>query len=412
MKNNFDQICVVGLGFVGLTTALSLTNKNLKIIAVDKDKKLINNLKKNKVPFKEPNLNEKLKKALLDKKIVFQNNLNFIKNKNYVFFICVGTSVNRYNEYDLSSVKKILKEIYIKNSNKNYIYLKSTVLPGTVKSLSDNFDKNKLLICSNPEFLREGFAWEDFNKADKIVIGYDDGDFIKLSKIIYKNFEGKFVFVNSSTAEFIKQLSNALLSNLISFSNLFALLGEKIGGIDINESFKSLKLDKRFYGKPALISSYVHPGIGFGGYCLPKDISALSKFSLKRINNSLFENIIDINAKIFKMHFNKIISLVSKKDKLYILGLSFKDGSDDLRFSKSLELVNKLLKKKYKNLVLCDLLATDNLKKLYKNYKFKIQKNPIYEKKAFYVLCSTNKKYINFLNKVPKEQIIDTKYKL
>ena len=121
MKNNFDQICVVGLGFVGLTTALSLTNKNLKIIAVDKDKKLINNLKKNKVPFKEPNLNEKLKKALLDKKIVFQNNLNFIKNKNYVFFICVGTSVNRYNEYDLSSVKKILKEIYIKNSNKNYI---------------------------------------------------------------------------------------------------------------------------------------------------------------------------------------------------------------------------------------------------------------------------------------------------
>ena len=412
MKKFFDQICVIGLGFVGLTTALSFTNKNLKVLAIDKDNELIRKLKKSKIPFKEPSLNKKLKEALSKKKIVFQSNLKLSKSKKYIFFICVGTPVNKKKEYDISSVKKILKEIYIKNLKRSYVYLKSTVLPGTVKTLSKNFNKNKLIICSNPEFLREGYAWVDFNNADKIVVGHEDGSFIKLSRSIYKNFKGELIFVNPSTAEFIKQLSNALLSNLISFSNMFALLGEKIGDIDINKSFKSLKLDKRFYGNPALISSYIHPGLGFGGYCLPKDIAAISKFSERKINNGLFENIIDINANIFKMHFNKILSLTSKKDKLYILGLSFKDGSDDLRFSKSIDLVKKLYDNNYKNLVLCDQLASDNLKNVFQSKKFKIRKKPLYEKKAFYVLCSTNKSYVNFLKKVPQEQIIDTKYKL
>ena len=135
-----------------------------------------------------------------------------------------------------------------------------------------------MIICSNPEFLREGYAWVDFNNADKIVVGHEDGSFIKLSRSIYKNFKGELIFVNPSTAEFIKQLSNALLSNLISFSNMFALLGEKIGDIDINKSFKSLKLDKRFYGNPALISSYIHPGLGFGDIAYLKTLQLYQNF--------------------------------------------------------------------------------------------------------------------------------------
>ena len=411
MNNLFDEICVIGLGFVGLTTALSFTNKNFKVIGIDDNEDVINSLKKRKILFNEPFLRSKLIKAIKNKKIRFEKNLDFLENKNYIFFICVGTPVNAKSEYSLKNLHQTIDLIQKKICKKGYIFIKSTVIPGTTKSIiNSKIKNNNLKICSNPEFLREGKAWEDFNFADKIVVGCEDEIFKKISKQIYKKFNTKVTFVNSITAEFSKQLSNAFLSNLISFSNNFAILGEKLKYVDIKTAFHSLRLDKRFFGKPALISSYVHPGLGFGGYCLPKDIKALSKFSKKYNQNSFFEKIVKTNDEIFNMHLKKILKITKTKDKIYILGLSFKEGTDDIRFSKSIDLVDRLLKNRYKNLTLCDPLSYNNLINYYKSKKIIIKKKPNYEKNAFYILSTPYKRYINFIKKIPEKQVIDTRY--
>ena len=243
------------------------------------------------------------------------------------------------------------------------------------------------------------------------MIGYDDEIFFKISKKIYKNFKGKFVFVNLATAEFIKQTSNAMLSNMISFSNNLALLAEKFKEIDIKEIFKAIHLDKRFYGYPSQISSYIYPGLGFGGYCLPKDIEALSNFSKKFNQDYFFKNIIKVNNDIFQHHLNKILLKTNKKSKIFILGLSFKENTDDIRQSKTINLTNELLKRNYKDIILIDRLASEELKKLYKNNKaVKVFAKSFYKKNSMYVIGSTDKYYLNFLKKIPNKQIIDTKY--
>ena len=414
MRKNQYEICVFGLGFVGLTTAISFAEKNFKVIGIDKDKKNIENLNNGKISFKEPHLKEKLKKNIKNKRLKLLRKFNFDENKKYVIFICVGTPVKKNSEYDLSSVYEVCS--YIKENIKNscYIFLKSTVLPGTVKYIKKGILRNNqnIHICSNPEFLREGKSWQDFNKADKIVIGADDEDIIKISKILYKNFSGKQIYVNYDTAEFIKQLSNAMLSSLISFSNNFAILAEKLKTINIKASFKAIQLDKRFFGKPAEISSYIYPGIGFGGYCLPKDIEAINKFSEKYNQNSFFNNVIKINDDIFKMHLKKIIQKTNKNTLICIMGLSFKEKTDDIRHSKTIKLAKELLKRNYKKITLCDKYAYNQLSLLFKKNKIKILKKPLYNKNMIYILGQKEKSYINFLKKVPKKQIIDTRYSL
>lgn len=412
MNSQTFEICVFGLGFVGLTTALSFAEKNYKVIGIDQNQNLLNELNRGIVPFNEPYLQNKLRKNLNKKYLSLSSGIKFDKKKNYIIFICVGTPVDIRSEYNLTSIKKIIKYINLNANTNCYLFLKSTVIPGTAEMIKKKLIKNKKVkICSNPEFLREGKAWLDFNNADKIVIGYDDEIFFKISKKIYKNFKGKFVFVNLATAEFIKQTSNAMLSNMISFSNNLALLAEKFKEIDIKEIFKAIHLDKRFYGYPSQISSYIYPGLGFGGYCLPKDIEALSNFSKKFNQDYFFKNIIKVNNDIFQHHLNKILLKTNKKSKIFILGLSFKENTDDIRQSKTINLTNELLKRNYKDIILIDRLASEKLKKLYKNNKaVKVFAKSFYKKNSMYVIGSTDKYYLNFLKKIPNKQIIDTKY--
>ncbi len=411
MKKLIDEIIVVGLGFVGLTTALSFSNKKFKVTGFDINPKLISLLNNGKIPFNEPLLNKNLKKSISSKRISFTNSIKFSENKNYAIFICVGTPVNKESDYDLKSLIKTLEMIQKEVKNKCHVYIKSTVLPGTTEYLRKKIIKNKdVKIASNPEFLREGKAWEDFNKADKIVIGFDDEEFINISKKLYYGFKGKLIFVNSSTAEFIKQISNAMLSSMISFSNNFALLAEKFDNIDIKSAFRAIQLDKRFFGYPSQISSYIYPGLGFGGYCLPKDIEAIHNFSKKFKQDKFFENVIKVNKDIFDLHLKKILSKVKKKQMICILGMSFKEGTDDIRDSRSIKLVNELLKRKYSNLILCDKLANQELKKIYKTENVKIISKPYYNKNIIYVLGNTDNLYLSFLKKIPSFQIIDTRY--
>ena len=126
--------------------------------------------------------------------------------------------------------------------------------------------------------MQEGSAFNDFINSEKIVVGTNNNHVKIIMKFLYKNFNSKFVFTSFETAEFIKYLSNSLLATLISYSNFMKMLSYKIKNIELKKSFDAVKIDKRWFGKPAHISKYFHPGIGFGGSCLPKDVSALNYF--------------------------------------------------------------------------------------------------------------------------------------
>ena len=404
------EINVVGLGFVGLTTAVGLSYKNLKINAIEHNIKKLNKIRNLNIPFNEPMLDKKLKYVLKNKKINLTNKIKLNKKKTNVFFICIGTPSNKNGSANLNQISKFLKKIkkIIKNEKILFV-IKSTVPPYSIeknfKYIFSNF-KN-VNFCSNPEFLQEGSAWKDFFNSGKIVIGHEKIASKLIMSKIYKNFKDKKIFVNNVTAEFIKYLSNSMLANMISFSNDMAILAEKIKNIDIKEAFNSIKLDNRWNGFPSNMSNYFHPGLGYGGYCLPKDIKSLKYFSKKYSKSTILDEIDKINNKIFIHQFKKILK-IKKKQNLFVLGLSFKPGTDDLRSSKSIELIKKLIKKK-RNVTAFDPLCNESAKVIFGN-KIKILKKPFIAKNTTYILSTAWPDYIKFLSKIEKQKIIDLRY--
>lgn len=411
MKANIN---VIGLGFVGLTTALGFSEKKFKTIFVEKNIIKLRNIKKGKIPFKEPYLDKILKKNLNKKNVIFSNKIILDKKKANVLFICVGTPSNKNGSINLKYVTSVIKNINkIVKKEKVLIVVKSTVLPGTVsQKLLGLISNKKISICSNPEFLREGFAWKDFVNTDKIVIGYKNENDLKILKQIYKKFKGDIISDTTDTAEFIKYLSNSLLGNLISFANELTMIGENNRMINIKKSFNAVKLDKRWFGYPAMISSYLHPGLGYGGYCLPKDISAMGFMSKKNnIKNGMINSTNKINKLIFSYQVKKIIKLFKKNEKIGILGVSFKPGSDDIRSSKSVDIINYLIKKGYKKIYTFDpIVKKSNLGKISKKIKHSnfLKK----DNKMKYVLCTAWKEYILFLKSKNKLDYIDLRYQI
>ena len=406
MKNY--KISVVGAGFVGLTTSLGLASKGHDILCIDNDRSKIFNLKKNKIPFFEPYLKKNLKLIQKKKKIKFKLTFEPKKNITNVVFICVGTPVKKRGDYDLSSIKKIVSNLAKYKNYKFILVIKSTIFPGTIENIKKIYRSKNILFCSNPEFLREGFAWRDFMNPDRIIVGYDNDLVLNIMKKIYSKFKCKKIYTNLNTSEYIKILSNNLLSNLISFSNMMALTALKIGKINIKESFNSVKLDNRWFGKPASLSTYFHPGLGYGGYCLPKDTEVLSNYNEKKIKSLKFikENL-KINQYLIQYYTKKINDKAQKFSNIAILGVSFKVGSDDLRYSKSVELFKALKQKTKKKFHLYDPLVTN----LYiDNKKYNIEKKLIKKKNTFYILANAEKKYINFLKKLDDKLYMDLRY--
>ncbi len=404
------NINVVGLGFVGLTTAVGLSYKNFKINAVENNIEKLNQIKNLNIPFYEPLLLKKLKYVLKNKNIFLTNKIKLNKKKINVFFICIGTPSNKNGSANLDQISKFLKKMkkIIKNEKILFV-IKSTVPPYSIeKNFKHIFSKSKNVnFCANPEFLREGSAWKDFFNSGKIVIGFEKNESRLIMKKIYKNFKDKKIFVNNVTAEFIKYLSNSMLANMISFSNDMAMLAEKIKNIDIKESFNSIKMDNRWNGSPSAMSNYYHPGLGYGGYCLPKDIKSLKYLSKKYSKSTILDQIDKINNNIFIHQYKKILKL-KKSQNLFILGLSFKPGSDDLRSSRSIQLIKKLIKKK-RNIKAFDPLCYKSAKYILGN-KIKILKKPFIAKNTIYILSTAWPSYIKFLSKIDKKKIIDLRY--
>ena len=407
MKININ---VIGLGFVGLTTALGFASKKYKIICVEKNLNRLNAIKKGRIPFKEPGLHEVLKKTKKNF-CIFSKKPIIYKDKINIIFICVGTPSKNNGAINLDQIKKTITSIKNKYKKERIIFvIKSTVPPGTIKENFSKFTNKNLSFCSNPEFLREGFAWHDFNNTDKIVIGYENLYDYKILKIIYKKFKGDIIGVNTNTSEFIKYLSNSLLASLISFSNELTMLAEKQGDINVRKAFESVKLDKRWFGSPATISNYLHPGLGYGGYCLPKDLMAINFLAKKNeIFNGILQSINTVNNKITKFQIKKILNKFNKKDQIAILGLSFKPNSDDLRGSKSIELVSKLLEKGYKKIFTYDPYVDEEVKKIF-GKKIKHSKILKFDPNKKYLLCTAWKDYIHFVKQLDEDNYLDFRY--
>lgn len=408
-KSNFN-INVVGLGFVGLVTAAVFAKKGFYINAVENNLIKLKNIKNNIIDFYEPNLEKNIK--LYRKKLNFCSKIEIKKNKFNLIFLCVGTPSKKNGDINLSYINSFCQTLKKNREDQILLIIKSTVLPGTLdKIISKYFKNNKnILFCSNPEFLQEGSAFNDFIKSEKIVVGTDNNFVRRILEYIYKSFKSKFVFTNFVTAEFTKYLSNNLLASIISYSNFMKILSYKIDNIDLKKSFDSVKIDKRWFGNPANISKYFHPGIGFGGSCLPKDLSALKFLASQHLGeNNILKNYLSINSDITekvikecKLKFNN-----SDKKNIIFLGASFKPGSDDTRYSKALEFIKKFLKKEKVNYEIYDELV----KKVYISKQNNIVKNlkPKFNKKNFYILLTEWKTYINFLKKIPSKNYFDAR---
>jgi len=375
------SVGIIGLGFVGLTTAIGMAHKGQTIHCYEKNIKKSEAIQNLNIPFYEPFLKSKLKEVI-NKKIFFESNIIDLVNKTDVIFICVGTPSKKNGSADLSFINNvILKLCDIELKTKKILCLKSTIPPGTIKKIVTNKKfknvKSNFYLTFCPEFLREGFAWKDFINPDRIIVGVDTNHVKRKINRLFKNFNTSVHYTNIEEAELIKYLSNTLLATLISYSNEMSMIARGIGDLDIKRIFNLLHLDRRWMGSPAKMTSYVYPGIGFGGYCLPKDLKALIYTAKNlKVDPVVLNSIDKTNSKIKKFNLSLVKKfLKSKKNKIGIIGISFKEGSDDIRDTPALFYIKSLINNGYKNIYVYDELALVNFKNTYPNLKIKYCKN-------------------------------------
>jgi UDPglucose 6-dehydrogenase len=367
------MISIIGLGFVGLTTGLGFAKKGYLTFGFDINQERMNLLNKGIIPFHEPHLKEVLEET--GEKTFFLN-VEFEKaiQKSKYVFLCVGTPSDEKGSADLTYIFKAIDQILnVPFEDRKILIIKSTVPPSTLSEKIQPYVLQKaeemgrqIGLASNPEFLREGYCWEDFIKPDRVVIGAEDIPTQVKMKELYAPFEAPMHIVSFNTAEFIKYLSNTLLSTLISYSNEMSMIADKIGNINVADSFKILHGDKRWTGSPAGMSAYVYPGCGYGGYCLPKDTSALYNIAKEKgVDAKILHANLMVNAEVKDFIVNKVSKQVQKNESIGILGLSFKPESDDVRLSPTQEVIKKLQDFGYADIIAYDPLANQMFKDEY-----------------------------------------------
>ncbi len=271
----------------------------------------------------------------------------------------------------------------------------------------------KLGIANNPEFLREGYCWDDFMNADRIVLGVSDKRSEEMLRGIYKNMNIPVFCVSLNTGEFIKYLSNTLLATLISYSNEMSMIADTIGGIDVANAFKILHMDKRWGG--CNMASYVYPGCGYGGYCLPKDTNALYAVTKTAgFDAQILKNVIATNDNMPNFIADRIVKAAgeNKDTVIGILGLSFKPGSDDTHDAPSAKIISELNNRGYKNIIGYDPVAMPEFQNYYKlNYKCADNYTDCVNKSDILVIATAWKEFAN-LREITEKEIVDCRYML
>lgn len=340
------NINIIGAGYVGLVTASCFAHSGHKVKCYDIDKEKINLLKKGKTNIYEPQLESLLKENLENNRLSFSDNLYDICIFSNIFFICVGTPPRGSGEANLLALYKSIFSIS-ENTKNAFLIIKSTVPPGTCEELSAMIDSSKnISISMCPEFLREGSAVKDFLKPDRIVIGKNPDTSEDLFLTIFSPFirENKsIIFMDTLSAELTKYASNSFLATKISFMNELSIYAD-LKGADIEKVRMGIGLDKR------IGYEYLHPGLGFGGSCFPKDIRALiDNANDANLDLKLLKSVIEINDHQVDIFTKKITGYFESDDlsglTFSIWGVSFKPNTDDIRFAPSIKLIKNLLNK-------------------------------------------------------------------
>jgi len=370
------QVGIIGLGVVGLSFASVLGSKGISVIGMDSDFQKIEKITSKKSLFFEPKLESFLKKAL-SKSLEISSDIEKIVKNCDLIFLTVGTPKSKSGFIDLSMIKNASKNIGVSlrhSTKKPIIVVKSTVVPGTttnvIKPLIERASRKKagkgFEIIANPEFLREGNVIDDTLKPHLVVIGGSNKNSVNRLKKFYSKLYGskiKFMTTNTQTAEMIKYANNSFLATKISFINHISSLCQSISGTNIDEVAEGIGVD------PRIGRLFLNAGPGYGGSCLPKDLETIIQFSSKiGVNPVLLKAVQQTND----LQIKQIVQLIEKKltsvknKRITILGLSFKENSDDIRESRSIELIKILLRKNSK-IIVHDPKATKNVERIFMN---------------------------------------------
>ena len=334
------MVTVVGLGFVGLTTALGFAEYGHKVYGIEINKERMATIQSGKLPFLEPGMDRALIRHLGESFIPTSDWEMAVADSECVYY-CVGTPYGEDGEADLTylfgAIEQTLRAIH--DNKFRVLVTKSTIPPSTTEKrvipfLAEHGIRvpEQLGVANNPEFLREGHCWEDFTHADRIVLGVSDGRSETVLRRLYEKEKAPVYCVSLNTGEFIKYLSNTSLACLISYANEMSMAADAIGGIDTAAAFRILHMDKRW--QTGSIRSYFYPGCGYGGYCLPKDTNAFyAKVKDHGFDGRILKQVIQRNEEMSEVTARRIIRAVgeNRENCIGILGLSFNSGSDDVR---------------------------------------------------------------------------------
>ncbi|MEO2068240.1 MAG: UDP-glucose/GDP-mannose dehydrogenase family protein [Desulfurobacteriaceae bacterium] len=413
------RIAVIGTGYVGLVSGACFAYLGHKVIGLDIDERKIEKLKRGEVPIYEPGLEKILEEALKRENIEFTTDYEYaVKNSEFIF-IAVGTPSKIDGSADLSFVESAYKSIveYIGDNDFKIIVNKSTVPVGTgrwakefiKKLLSEKGVKEpekRFEVVSNPEFLREGKAVEDFMNPDRVVVGADNREVAGMVASLYEKLQPTLLITDLPTAEMIKYASNAFLATKISFINEIANVCEKVGA-DVTVVARGMGLDHR------ISPHFLRAGCGFGGSCFPKDVKALiHKANEVGVTPNLLESVIKVNEKQKVKPVEKLLEHIPElKDKtVAVWGLAFKPETDDMREAPSIPVINRLLDLGAK-VKAYDPVAIENAKRVFgerQNLEFVDDKYKALEKADALILITEWQEFkeINF-DKLKGKVVID-----
>jgi len=377
------KISIIGTGYVGLVTGACFANMGYEVCCADVLPDKIDSLKIGVIPFFEPGLADMVERTLESKNLFFTSDVKEPSSFADVIFICVGTPQDALGKPDLSYLdeyfaqliktlkqdKKFLEDI----EAKKHVFIKSTIPPGTIKRLNLTLSKNnlgdKILLSSNPEFLKEGSAVQDFMKPDRVVVGSSHQESIDIIVELYRSIlwkSDRMLITSSESSEIIKYAANSFLAMKISFINQISRLSDAIGG-DIHEIRKGIGMDER------INPHFLYAGLGYGGSCFPKDVNGL-EFVMRSndLTSELMTATNSVNDSQIQYFVSKILHFYSlenlKEKEIGLWGLAFKPNTDDVRESVAIKLV-KLLAPMVKHIYAYEPIAKENAIQELKDFK-------------------------------------------
>ncbi len=342
------KIAVVGTGYVGLVAGACLAESGNDVVCIDKDDSKVRALRRGKMPFYEPGLEELVRRNRLERRLAFSATLPKAVRDSAVIFIAVGTPPGEDGSADVRQVLAVARDIAKAMNGYKVIVDKSTVPVGTsaqVRQVIRRETTHPFSVVSNPEFLKQGAAVDDFMKPDRVVVGAEDPRAEELMREVYDPFTrtgAPVMVMDCASAELTKYAANAMLALRISFMNEVANVCERVGA-DVDQVRRAIGADRR------IGPSFLFPGIGYGGSCFPKDVQALVRFAAEQKYE--FRTLLAVeavNASQKKMLFSKMRAHFGgskglKGKVVAVWGLAFKPKTDDMREAPSVPLINALL---------------------------------------------------------------------